>query len=373
MVRQSHLLPLVLALSAAPLAASAAPTYVYDVTQLAGFGGSASFSKGINNAGQVAGFAYTPGNLTHAYVGTGAGVSDLHPAGASTSSANAINNGGTAAGEVVRQGGTRAAVFSGGGVTELGTLGGNYSSANGINAAGQVVGTAALSDGTRHAFLAQGGSLTDLGALIAGAGSVANAINDNGIITGYSEVDGDGNYHAIVYMNGRMTDIGTLGGSYSEGYAVNNAGAIAGYAGVAGDAASHAFVYANGTMIDLGTLGGDSFATDINESGDVVGGFTDSATGQQHAFVYSGGLMRDLNALVDLGAGWTLNAAMGINDQGQIAASGCRAGGGCASFLLTLADTGGGEPVDVPEPEAFTAGIAGLALCGLLRRRRKLG
>jgi hypothetical protein len=57
MARPSHLLPLVLALSATPFAASAAPTYVYDVTQLADLGGSASFTNAINDSGLITGYS----------------------------------------------------------------------------------------------------------------------------------------------------------------------------------------------------------------------------------------------------------------------------------------------------------------------------
>jgi MYXO-CTERM domain-containing protein len=88
--------------------------------------------------------------------------------------------------------------------------------------------------------------------------------------------------------------------------------------------------------------------------------------------VYSGGVLSDLNDLIDSGLGWTLTYAGDINDKGQIAVRGCKAGNQCADLLLSLADTGGGDPDPnpVPEPEALSAGIAGLLLARMLRRRR---
>jgi probable HAF family extracellular repeat protein len=150
---------------------------------------------------------------------------------------------------------------------------------------------------------------------------------------------------------------------------------VAGYSFLAGDVISHAFLYASGMLVDIGSLGGsDSYATGINEAGDVVGvSNLGNPNGGYHAFLYSGGVLKDLNDLIDPSLGLTLTYAGDINDKGQIAARGCKANGQCADLLLSLADTGGGDPDPnpVPEPEAFTAGIAGLALIGLLRRRRQ--
>ncbi len=53
-----------------------------------------------------------------------------------------------------------------------------------------------------------------------------------------------------------VTDLGTLGGSFSLAYGINNRGQIDGFSTLPGDGATHSFVIQNGVMTDLGTLGG---------------------------------------------------------------------------------------------------------------------
>jgi probable HAF family extracellular repeat protein len=177
MPRPSRLLCLLLALAAAPLAARAAPTYtVAPITDLGNNGGQ---PMGINNAGQVAGYAYTPGGRGYAYVSKDGNTSSLHPADGSAtgSSARGINEGGAVVGEVVSAGTTRAAVFANGSVQVLGTLGGNYSSGYAINANGTVTGVSDTANGSRHGFVTgANGSLVDIGPLNGGYSSAANAI-----------------------------------------------------------------------------------------------------------------------------------------------------------------------------------------------------
>ena len=70
-----------------------------------------------------------------------------------------------------------------------------------------------------------------------------------------------------------LTDLGTLGGTFSIGFAINNKGSVTGVSTTPGDSAQHAFLWRKGVMTDLGTLGGiNSVARDrLNERDQVAG------------------------------------------------------------------------------------------------------
>jgi probable HAF family extracellular repeat protein len=90
-------------------------------------------------------------------------------------------------------------------------------------------------------------SLTELGSLGYGYG-----INNAGQVTGISFTP-TGTYHAFLYSNGQMLDLGTLGGPTSQAYGINDAGQVTGTADAA-SGAYHAFLYSNGQMMDLAQL-----------------------------------------------------------------------------------------------------------------------
>ena len=75
-------------------------------------------------------------------------------------------------------------------------------------------------------------------------------------------------------------------------------------------------------MSDLGTLGGTfSDSAGINNRHQIVGTSTVSS-GQQHAYIFSKAKMTDLNELIPSDSGWILVAATGINDAGEIVGNG---------------------------------------------------
>ena len=215
-------------------------------------------------------------------------------------------------------------------ITDLGTLGYNTTVGYGINANGQITGrsylqqTVPVTQGcpprhkcfahVYHAFLWSNGTMTDLGTL-GGTFSEARAL-DTADVVGTSTLSGTSftPTHAFLDHNGHMTDLGTLGGSCSYAYAINDLGEVVGQA--CSTSNQHAFLWSNGKMTDLGTLGGlTSSASGINSSHQVVGSSETSTTfsSTMHAFLWSNGKMTDLGTL-----GGSDSIAYAINNAGQV-------------------------------------------------------
>jgi probable HAF family extracellular repeat protein len=163
--------------------------------------------------------------------------------------------------------------------------------------------------------------VSELGTL-GGSYSRAVAVNDRGQVVGYSGLEGSKAWppppqHAFLWQNGRMIDLGTLGGADSSAVAINNRGQVIGYSETRHHA-QHAFLWQSGRMIDLGTLGGaDSSAVAINNRGQIVGNAYDSNTDSHQAFLWQNGRITGLGTLGVSGS----SRADGINDRGEIVGS----------------------------------------------------
>jgi probable HAF family extracellular repeat protein len=179
-----------------------------------------------------------------------------------------------------------------------------------------------------HTFTWDNGALTDLGAL-PGVNSSSPGVSENGAIdplTGFPEV------RAVLQTDGRVIDLGTLGGNESLATALNSREQVVGgsansipdqFSGFwfGWGTQTRAFLWQKGVMQDLGTLGGpDAFAVFVNERGQVAGqSYTNSipnpTTGQPtiDAFLWERGRMVDLGTL-----GGTLTFSNTINNKGQI-------------------------------------------------------
>jgi len=74
--------------------------------------------------------------------------------------------------------------------------------------------------------------MTDLGTLgshTAGWWNSTQGINPSGVVVGTS-YDANGNFFGFASASGKMTKMGTLGGSWSQAYATNKKGQITGLA-----------------------------------------------------------------------------------------------------------------------------------------------
>jgi len=262
---------------------------------------------------------------TSAHASTGARPADIPAAttGATTGAASA-----TAA---------AAALYS---VTDLGTLGtGNLSVANAINNAGVVVGSTNVTPGLPHAFRWSAGTMTDLGVEPGGDDSVANAVNDAGQVAGTADRQSGGFGYPVRWSaSGTLTDLGgTVANELGVGTAIDPAGRVAGGQRLADSEGSPvAEIYdTNGTPAYLGDPP-DSLnaATGINAVDQVVG---------SPAFVWKAGTLTALPALAGAPAGDA--GATAIDISGQIAGwSGIAGGSGAQHAALwsggTVTDLG---------------------------------
>jgi len=176
-----------------------------------------------------------------------------------------------------------AFLWENGTLTDLGTLGGIYSIAWDVNESGQVVGKA-FSTTAERAFLWQNGVMSDLGAL-GGSTSVAFDLNDAGNVVGDAATP-EKTITAFLWDNGVMTNLGAFGGfDSSVAEAINNDGMVVG-AGTSG-----AFLYDSQLgmrllkdMIPPGSEWSQLSPRDINNAGWIAGVGTNPA-GFRHAFL----------------------------------------------------------------------------------------
>ena len=164
------------------------------------------------------------------------------------------------------------------------------SAATGINDRQQVIGISGICQNAvgnqtaKHAVLWQNGTPTNLGNLGGSGWHTPMAINNQGQIVGFSDLAGDQggsnpNFHAFLWVRpGPMRDLGTLpGDAISEGLGINSQGQIVGVSFAAGFGNPRAFIYRDGRMIDLNTLVQPNsqlylqVAGDINDAGVIAG------------------------------------------------------------------------------------------------------
>jgi probable HAF family extracellular repeat protein len=132
--------------------------------------------------------------------------------------------------------------------------------------------------------------------------------------------------HALLWENGIPTDLGNIGGhAWNTPFAINNQGTVVGFANMSGDenAAENiaAFIWTRANkMQEIPPYGTDTNngALDINEKGQVVGNSFNVNSGISRATLWQDNTLRDLNTLVIQPTSLYLTLAQGINDAGEI-------------------------------------------------------
>jgi probable HAF family extracellular repeat protein len=236
----------------------------------------------------------------------------------------------------------RAVLWRDGTIADLGALeGGSTSWASAVNSPGQVVGFSenGIPDSSplaaqffgfpattqTRAFLWLNGEMRDLGTL-GGPDAVAAFVNEEGQVAGYSYTDSTPNASTglptldpFFWEQGRMVDIGTLGGAFGDVNWLNNHGQVVGDSDLTGDLVSHAFLWQGGNLKDLGTLGGDTASPGyISDSGDIVGkaDLPGPAPQNHHAILWTSGRKIDLGVLKNEGD--VCSRAFWVNSSGQV-------------------------------------------------------
>ena len=345
----------------------------YRLTDLGAFtadGGSAAVD--INNLGQITGYSWAPDQQAYAAIWNNGQISPLGGS-AVWSYTSAINDSGVVVG-YNHDGSNQNAIqwLSGQSSSILVSqtcCSGTASIAQDINNDGVVAG---WSDGGWSAVTWTNGIMHKLPDL--SYASAAMGINNFGQIVGISVSNTTSTNHAVMWNNGNIIDLGMATGfkaSFAE--KINDAGDVVGQSNNGYLADTHATLWRAGNIIDLGSLndGADaSFAKDINNLGQIIGYSQldpSNPNSLSRAVIWSDSLVPiALDTLIDpldpLNGKASLYSAWGINDLGQIVGYGL-INGQQRAFLL--------NPISsVAEPENYALMMFGLSLISLARRRK---
>ena len=387
--------PVRVALGATLLVSSVAAAAPGDVVHLGNlFGSLPSYATGVNDAGDVVGYAQALVNANYAdraviRPATGGAMQDLGTFnGFGSSRAMDINNAGVAVGWATGASGGHERAFylpPGGSITELGVSNGAFSRASAINDFGDVVGHVGYfpSGGgavDERAFLrrASDGVVTELPRPDGATAHVASDVNDAREVVGHFYTAASASQPFLWReATGQLTPLGTFGGAMSFAYAINDRGDVVGASQNTGGQL-RAFIRSpsDDAIRPLGALEGTvhSDARDINDLGFAAGATL--FTGTTHATLWDpAGEPFDLDAWLDQvnpdsGADWKLITAMSLNDSGTIVGYGEYNDGvggltdGTRAFMLDASSL-------VPEPAVALLALPAVIFSSRLRRRSR--
>jgi len=141
-----------------------------------------------------------------------------------------------------------------------------------------------------HAVVWKHGSPKDIGGL--GPANIGAAINNRGQVLGESLLPDGATFHSFVWHEGVITDLGTLPGNpltFPGG--INNKGQVVGHSCDVTDTFCVAYIWEDGVMTDLNMLVPPGLsvslflAGDINDQGEITGIAIDPVTGASPAFL----------------------------------------------------------------------------------------
>ena len=288
----------------------------------------------INDASDVLGYYWDAKELSHGFVYSNGGYTDLtdssaitlqiDPPGLYGTDVLAINDAGVVVGYYTNAyGANHGFIYSNGTYSNLGdpsasidTLAGGFEDTYplAINNAGQVAGYYIDSNtDSDRGFIFSNGTYTTLNDPLAGQGyeqgTRAVAINNFGVVVG-DYVDASDNEHGFIYSNGTYTTLNDPLAATSSVQSINDAGVVIGTF-----TNGRGFVYSNGTFTTLQDPGAvETIPLAINDAGEVVGYYTDDR-GVTHGFLYSNGIYTNL----DYPTATVGTEITAINNAGQIA------------------------------------------------------
>ena len=167
--------------------------------------------------------------------------------------------------------------------------------------------------------------------------AIANYINERGQVAGTSETTttpdpatGIPPQDPFLWQDGKMTDLGTLGGAIGFPLSLNNRGQVVGLSSTSaspgaclteGDPDCHPFLWEHGNLIDLGrtSIGESPITPDgFNDAREIVGAadFSSSGGSPFDAYLLVNGVATDLGAL----GGDCFSRAIAINSHAQVVA-----------------------------------------------------
>jgi probable HAF family extracellular repeat protein len=327
---------------------------VYSIIELSPVvGGGATRVQAVNNSGQAVGYTTTPTAVWNAaYWQPSGAVTNLYTLGGMYSSAFGINDQGEITGYAFNSNNqVKVFLYSNGHMDAIGV---GQGEARAINNKTEIVGSGNEIGGAFY----WNGSMTAMGLPGGDSGAWANDINNNSESIGYGFGPGSSYYRGWVKTADGVTYIGPQNG-YVGTYAfeINDNGDVAGASYI--NNFMRAFVW-NKTegLRDLGFLAGDnhSEALGINLFGEVVGDSAIGPTSNSKAVLWRAGSIYDLNSLIPSDSNWELSSANSISDTGYIVGNGFH-NGQERGFLL----------VPIPEPSILI--LMSLSFLAAARRR----